>query len=155
MRLFVIGMIALLSSSVFANIEIAKFDDPKMEQHYKQLINELRCLVCQNQNLADSNAELAQDLRAQIYTMLQQGKSKQDVVDFMVVRYGDFVLYRPPFKLRTVVLWVGPFLFLILGMGFLVMYIRRQPGQTGIELTEEEHRQASILLDNNDKGKTE
>jgi cytochrome c-type biogenesis protein CcmH len=105
-----------------ASIEAYQFDSPQMEADYNKLIDELRCLVCQNQNLAGSDAELAQDLRRETYQMLSQGKSPQQVVDFMVERYGDFVLYRPQFKSNTYLLWLGPFLLLIC---VLVLLVRR------------------------------
>jgi cytochrome c-type biogenesis protein CcmH len=93
------------------------FDDPVQEQRYKALSAELRCLVCQNQNLADSNAELAQDLKQQLVEMIKAGRSDQEITDFMVARYGDFVLYRPPVKGVTALLWFGPGLILLLGLG--------------------------------------
>ena len=105
-----------------AAIEAYQFDSPQMEADYKKLIAELRCLVCQNQNLADSDAELAQDLRRETYEMLQQGKSPDDVMTFMVERYGDFVLYRPQFKSSTYLLWLGPFVLLVI---VLVIVVRR------------------------------
>jgi cytochrome c-type biogenesis protein CcmH len=106
----------------------------------------LRCLVCQNQNLADSNAELAQDLRAQVYQMIQSGKSDQEIIDFMVMRYGDFVLYKPPFKLKTALLWAGPFLLLIIGIGYLIIYLRRQTRKSNAGLSADEQNQANALL---------
>jgi cytochrome c-type biogenesis protein CcmH len=90
------------------------------------LAHELRCLVCQNQTLADSSAPLAVDLRNQIREQLAAGKSERDVVDFMVARYGDFVLYRPPLKASTVLLWVGPFAFLVIGFFVLARFLRRR-----------------------------
>ena len=87
-------------------------EDPALEQRVMQISNELRCLVCQNQTIADSHAELAIDLRNQVRDQLKQGKSEQEILDYMVQRYGDFVRYRPPVKLQTLVLWVGPFLLL-------------------------------------------
>lgn len=105
-----------------AAIESYEFDSPEMEADYRQLIDELRCLVCQNQNLAGSDAGLAQDLRRETYEMLQQGKSPQQVVEFMVARYGDFVLYRPQFQSNTYLLWLGPFLLLVV---VLVIVVRR------------------------------
>src|SRR5437868_464665 len=90
-------------------------DDPLLEKRVYGLASELRCLVCQNQTLADSNAPLAVDLRGQIREQLKGGKTDRDVVDYMVARYGDFVRYRPPFDARTAFLWVGPFLFAALG----------------------------------------
>lgn len=111
-----------------ATIEAHKFDTPEQEQKYKTLTHELRCLVCQNQDIADSNAELAQDLRRQTYDQVMQGKSVDEVVDYMVARYGDFVRYKPAFKPLTWMLWVGP--FLLLGAGILVVLriVRRREG---------------------------
>ena len=109
-------------ASAQAAIEAYQFDSPEMEADYKRLIDELRCLVCQNQNLSGSDADLARDLRRQTYQMLQEGKTPQQVVDFMVARYGDFVLYRPQFKSSTYLLWLGPFLLLVL---VLVLVVRR------------------------------
>src|SRR5881394_1176669 len=86
-----------------------------LERRVTDLAHELRCLVCQNQTIAESNAPLAVDLRNQIREQLAAGKSEREVVDFMVARYGDFVLYRPPFKATTILLWAGPFLFLLVG----------------------------------------
>jgi cytochrome c-type biogenesis protein CcmH len=113
-RLLLIAM--LLASPAFAA------DDPALEKRVTALAHELRCLVCQNQTLADSNAPLAVDLRNQIREQLESGKTERDVVDFMVQRYGDFVLYRPPFKASTAALWVGPFALLALGAW---LYFRR------------------------------
>ncbi len=113
---------AAFSAPAQAAIEAYQFESEQMEAEYNQLINELRCLVCQNQNLAGSDADLARDLRRETYDMLNQGKSPQQVVDFMVERYGDFVLYRPQFKSTTYLLWLGPFLLLV---GVLILLIRR------------------------------
>jgi cytochrome c-type biogenesis protein CcmH len=129
-----------------AAVQINQFSDPQHEARYKKLIDELRCLVCQNQNLADSNAELAQDLRAQVYKMIEAGDSDQEIIDFMVMRYGDFVLYKPPFKLQTALLWAGPFLLLIIGLGYLIIYLRRQASVTEANLTTDEQQQANALL---------
>ena len=107
-----------------AVIETYEFESVQMEADYKKLIDELRCLVCQNQNLSASDADLARDLRRETYDMLQQGKSPQQVVEFMVARYGDFVLYRPQFKSNTYLLWLGPFLLLSLVLYLLVRRLR-------------------------------
>ena len=112
---------------VQASIEAYQFESAQMEADYNQLINELRCLVCQNQNLAGSDADLARDLRRETYEMLSQGKSQQQVVDFMVARYGDFVLYRPQFKSTTYLLWLGPFLLLLCVLVFLVRRLKFAP----------------------------
>ena len=90
-------------------------EDPNLERRVTTLAHELRCLVCQNQTLADSNAPLAVDLRNQIREQLKAGKSEREITDFMVQRYGDFVLYRPPFKATTLLLWFGPVLILVVG----------------------------------------
>jgi cytochrome c-type biogenesis protein CcmH len=120
--------------------------DPALERRVSHLAHELRCLVCQNQSLAESNAPLAQDLRNQIREQIAAGKSDQDVVDFMVQRYGDFVLYRPPFKASTFFLWAGPFLFLVLGLFFLFRLLRnrRVPAP---QLTDAERARAAKLLE--------
>ena len=109
----------LLCSSLWAQ-------DPAIEKRVHTLSQELRCLVCQNQTIADSNAPLAVDLRNQIREQAAAGKSDRDIIGFMVARYGDFVLYRPPFKATTVVLWAGPFLFLAGGLYFLFRLLRRR-----------------------------
>ncbi len=114
----------MFSLPLHAAIEAYQFESPEMEDDYNQLIYELRCLVCQNQNLADSDADLAKDLRRETYEMLQQGKSQQEVVDFMVARYGDFVLYRPQFKSSTYLLWMGPFLLLVIVLVFVIRRLR-------------------------------
>lgn len=121
-------LIALLTVAPLlqAAVEVHQFETPEQEARYKVLIEELRCLVCQNQNLADSNAELALDLRQKTYEMVAAGKSNQEIVDYMVARYGDFVLYRPPVKTSTMLLWVGPFLILLGGISVLIVVIRRQ-----------------------------
>ena len=117
-----------------------------LDQRVNALALELRCLVCQNQTLADSNAPLAVDLRNQIREQLKAGRSEQDVVDFLVARYGDFVLYRPPFKASTVALWAGPFLILVFGAWLLIRRIRGRPA-AGPELTEAERTRAAKLLE--------
>ncbi|RMG28858.1 MAG: cytochrome c-type biogenesis protein CcmH [Gammaproteobacteria bacterium] len=109
-----------------AVIEIHQFDDPAQEALYDQLTHELRCLVCQNQNLADSHADLAKDLREEIYEMVRAGKGKQQIIDFMVQRYGDFVLYRPPVKPLTLPLWLGPFALLSLALAVYAFIVYRR-----------------------------
>jgi cytochrome c-type biogenesis protein CcmH len=97
--------------------------DPALEARMLQITAELRCLVCQNQTIADSHADLAVDLRRQVREMLQQGKTDQQVVDYMTARYGDFVLYRPPFKASTALLWIGPGAMAVLGLFLLVLIL--------------------------------
>ncbi|HEV3007785.1 MAG TPA: cytochrome c-type biogenesis protein [Burkholderiales bacterium] len=120
--------------------------DPSLEKRVAALADELRCLVCQNQTLADSNAPLAVDLRNQIREQLTKGASEREVREFMVARYGDFVLYRPPFKASTVALWAGPFILLLAGAFFLYRRItrRRVPEP---RLSQGERERAAKLLE--------
>jgi cytochrome c-type biogenesis protein CcmH len=136
---------SLLALALIAGVALAQ-PDPALEKRVAGLAHELRCLVCQNQTLAESNAPLAVDLRNQIREQLQGGASEQDVIDFMVARYGDFVLYRPPFKATTLALWLGPFLLLALGIAVLVRRLlrRRVPGP---QLSDAERARAARLLE--------
>jgi cytochrome c-type biogenesis protein CcmH len=113
---------ALMAGSAFA----AQASDPALERRVMRIANELRCLVCQNQTIADSQADLALDLRRQVREMLQRGESDARVIDFMTQRYGDFVLYRPPVKATTWLLWFGPGALLLGGLGTLVAVLRRR-----------------------------
>ena len=122
-------------------------EDPVANKRAVQLAEQLRCLVCQNQSIAESNAELAVDLRRQIREQIGQGRSDAEIVDFMVERYGDFVLYRPPFKATTLLLWFGPPLLLLLGIGVLIRYLRERRKRIEQQpLTKAERRQAQLLL---------
>ena len=116
-----------------------------LDRRVAELSQELRCLVCQNQTLAESNAPLAVDLRNQVREQLAAGKTEQDVIDFMVARYGDFVLYRPPFKASTLFLWVGPFVFLLLGAWLLVRRVGRRAPE--VSLSDEDRARAAKLLE--------
>ena len=138
MKQFLILILVTFSLNCFAAVEFKKFDTPQQEEAYTVLINELRCLVCQNQTIADSNAALAQDLRRQVYEMLQQGKTKDEIATFMTDRYGDFVLYNPPFKVKTGVLWIGPVVFLLIGIVIVVVLTRRKKPVVNTELSDEE-----------------
>lgn len=105
--------------------------DAVLDRRVKQVASQLRCLVCQNQTIADSDAELAVDLRKQARMKLAEGASDKEVLDFMVQRYGDFVLYDPPLKRSTWLLWFGPFLLLLAGLGFLSVQLHRQQSEDG------------------------
>ena len=111
-------------------------ENPQLEDRVKDLAHELRCLVCQNQTIADSNAPLALDLRNQIREQLAAGKSEQDVIDFMVARYGDFVLYRPRMTASNFLLWAAPVLLLLLGTFIGIRYIRRQSAEVDTDSPE-------------------
>ena len=122
-------------------------DNPQVEARLKTLAVELRCLVCQNQTLADSHAPLAEDLRREVREMIAKGMSDKEIIDFLVQRYGDFVLYRPPWKASTTLLWLGPFLLLIAGATGLVFALRRrQKKLSDVTLSEEEHNRVAQLL---------
>lgn len=127
MRLLVIIFLLAFASTASAAIEAYEFNTPEMEADYNRLVNELRCLVCQNQNLAGSDADLARDLRRQTYEMLVAGKTTDQVVEYMIARYGDFVLYRPQFQLNTYLLWLGPFVLLVVVLVVLVRRLRSAP----------------------------
>ena len=133
-------------------LEAFKFETKAEEQHFKDLIEELRCLVCQNQSLADSDAELAHDLRAEVYEMVQDGKSDEEIVEFLVARYGDFVLYKPPVKPSTYLLWFGPFVLLILAGGLLLRAVRRQKRTTNAEISTDERQRLDELLGKRNDG---
>ena len=107
-----------------------QFEDPEQGQLYNRLIQELRCLVCQNQNLADSNADLAEDLRRRTEEMIRQGSDYDEIVEYMVDRYGDFVLYRPPFKSSTLLLWLTPFVLLCLIVVMAILRSKRQANKS-------------------------
>lgn len=116
----------VLSLPVFAAIEAVEFDNSVTKDRYQDIIAELRCLVCQNQNLADSDAELAKDLRRKAAQMIKSGSSDEEILSYMQERYGDFVLYRPPFNSATALLWVGPFVLLFFAACFLIIRIKRR-----------------------------
>lgn len=150
MRILMIVLTLFVSVNILeAAVEVKQFASPQQEQRYKNIIEELRCLVCQNQNLAGSDAGLAQDLRKQVYKMLKAGKSDKEIMDFMVTRYGDFVLYRPPFKASTFILWVGPFIILALGLFVLIRFIVQRKNLVVTELTENDKEAIKKLLDEN------
>lgn len=108
-----------VSFSAIAAIEVHEFDTLEQEQQFKELGNTLRCPKCQNNTIADSNAELAVDLREKVYEMTKAGKSKQEIIDYMIARYGNFVTYNPPFTAATAILWLGPLSVVMLGFGFI------------------------------------
>ena len=123
-------------------------DDPVVEARLLVIAEEVRCLVCQNESLAGSRADLAQDLRREIRSLIKQGKTDKEVMDFLVSRYGDYVRYRPPVKPSTWLLWGGPFVLLAAGLAALVLFVRRRR-ITSTPLSPEEQRQAAALLGEN------
>lgn len=136
-----LGMPILAS---YANEAPAVATDPVLEKRVVALTEELRCLVCQNQTIADSHADLAIDLKNQVREKLAQGMSDKDILAYMVERYGDFVLYRPPVKSTTWLLWFGPFLFLVLGIGALIIKLKKCTSSPA--LSDAEMKRAAALL---------
>ncbi len=137
----------VLSAQCAAREAPAAADDPVLESRVVKLTSELRCLVCQNQSLADSHADLAIDLKNQVRSQMQAGKSDAEIRDYMVARYGDFVLYDPPFKSSTLLLWAGPFALLLIGFLGLAAYLRsRRSRLPVVELTSADHARAEALL---------
>lgn len=131
---------------IYAATGIYEFGDPTKEKRFKQFSHELRCLVCQNQTLADSNAELAGDLRRELYRMIQNDTSDSEIIDFMVSRYGDFVLYRPPLKTTTYFLWFGPLIFIFVGLLTLTLSIRKRKRISSTTLTPEQQQRLDRIL---------
>lgn len=152
MWVLVFALVSPLAAQA-GGIEVHSFDDATQEARYKRLIAELRCLVCQNQNLADSNAELAQDLRRKTYELVKSGKSDEEIVDFMVQRYGEFVLYRPPLNTTTALLWIGPFIIFGIGIALLVNLIRRRRRQAVDVVTDDRLDRARTLLEQDEISK--
>lgn len=157
MKLFKLALLALVimgtSIPAMAGVDALAFKDQAQEQRYRKLAEELRCLVCQNQSLADSNADLAHDLRVELLRQINQDKSDQEIIDYLVSRYGDFVRYKPPLKESTWLLWFGPFLILLAAL-FAAMRVMRSRDHAeapqSISNAEAERLQA-LLKDNNKK----
>jgi cytochrome c-type biogenesis protein CcmH len=138
-------LLTVSAASAFT-LEEFTFDDPVRAEAFRELIEEIRCLVCQNESLAGSQAELAQDLREEVYRMFQEGKSRDEIVDFLVARYGDFVLYDPPLKPATYALWFGPFLFIGIGAIFLIRTLLQKRQSRDRELSDEERQRLQELI---------
>ena len=141
---------ALLLSVVSAAAKEATpmAEDPEIEARLIKLSSDMRCLVCQNQSLADSDSDFANDLRREMRVMIKQGKTDAEIVDFMVQRFGDFVLFRPPMKMTTALLWFGPFLLLVIGGGALIITLKRRRGRVDeTPLSDQDIRRAEQLLD--------
>jgi cytochrome c-type biogenesis protein CcmH len=144
-----VAVIVLLGSGgAVAVIENHEFDDDQLRQRYQLLSAELRCPKCQNQNIADSNAPIAADLREQLYQQLHEGRTDQQIVDYMVQRYGEFVLYRPRWNSVTLVLWLAPLILLGLALWVLLASLRNNRSQAAAKgLTEAEQRRLDDLLE--------
>jgi cytochrome c-type biogenesis protein CcmH len=142
----------LVSSLAFAAIETYDFSDEQGQKRYHQLIEELRCPKCQNQNIADSNAPIAQDLRREVHRMIEEGESDNNIVSFMVERYGDFVIYRPRFDSSTFLLWFGPLVVAVLGMVVILLMVRNTRKRTSDSvLSSAEQQRLDQLLNDQEK----
>lgn len=148
-RRFLLFLVCILAApmSLAAEGGIAQpLGDPAIEARVNKLAEELRCLTCMGQSIADSQSSFSTDMKREIRSMIGAGKSDKEIVDFMVQRYGDFVLYRPPVKSTTWLLWGGPFVLLAVALGFLVIKLRKRRNQQSVQLSEQEHREAATLL---------
>ncbi|MES9970404.1 MAG: cytochrome c-type biogenesis protein [Candidatus Thiodiazotropha sp.] len=159
MRVFVLTLFLLLALAPItqaATLADYSFDEPDKAEDFRDIIEEMRCLVCQNESLAGSNAELAVDLRNEIYEMMKNGQEKQDIIDFMVARYGDFVLYSPPLKPTTYPIWFGPLIVFLIGGVVLFRILKRKSVTQETELSaEEEQRLNRLLNQSNDQRDTD
>lgn len=150
-RIFIL-MLLLAACTGWAKEAAPLADDPVVEQRLIAISDEMRCLVCQNESLSGSRSELAQDLRRELRNQIRQGRTDAEIRDFMVSRYGDFVLYRPPVKPTTIALWAGPFVLMVAGVIVLLVYLRRRNRALDRnELTEDESKRAQALLREDDK----
>ncbi|MBC6487296.1 cytochrome c-type biogenesis protein [Aeromonas hydrophila] len=158
MRMFIASLLLLAglggAGQALAAIDVYTFDSDAQEQTFRELTKELRCPKCQNQDIADSNAGLAKDLRDKTYQMVREGKDKQEVVDYMVARYGNFILYNPPLMASTLILWLGPLLVIVTGVVMVVVRSRRRPAAAtpaDSALSAEEQRRLAALLKEEEK----
>ncbi|HHQ6601706.1 TPA: cytochrome c-type biogenesis protein [Serratia fonticola] len=154
MRLITLLVAALLSWSAAAAIDTYKFNSVEQEQQYRELTEQLRCPKCQNNSIADSNAIIAADMRTKVYELMMQGQDKQQVIDYMVARYGNFVTYEPPLTPATLILWVGPLLFVLIGGAVVILRThQRRAGVVNEEFSEQEQQRLAALLKETDRKK--
>jgi cytochrome c-type biogenesis protein CcmH len=150
MNKLIFALLLLLPASAFAGEAKDLAQDPVVEKRMIGLAENLRCLVCQNESLASSHAELAEDLRREVREQIRMGKSDKEILDYLVARYGDFVLYDPPVKSYTVLLWFGPFALFLVGGGILFYQVRkRRETVPDAQLTDEAAKRAEALLNDN------
>ena len=152
MRAFIAAVLLAFSGVAMAQADEIANPDPAVEARLKNLGEELRCLVCQNQTIADSNAPLALDLRNQIRVQVKHGKSDDEIRAYMTQRYGDFVLYKPPFKATTAVLWIGPFALVAVGVLVFLFLVRRRKPAADAPVTQRRGEIAALLEETEDPG---
>ncbi len=137
----------MLAWGAHATIDTYEFKSEQQEQQYRELTEQLRCPKCQNNSIADSNAIIASDMRLKVYELMQEGKDKQQVIDYMVARYGNFVTYEPPLTPATLILWLGPLLFVLVGGVVILMRTRqRKADSTTTDFSEQEQKRLQSLL---------
>lgn len=152
MKYLLILLFTLMPAFAHAGEAKDMAEDPVLEQRMIGLAEKLRCLVCQNESLASSHAELAEDLRREVREQMQKGMTDQEIIDYLVSRYGDFVLYDPPVKTSTLVLWYGPFALLLIGAGVLAYQLRKRRSQiTEPQLSDADALRAAELLEQSDQ----
>jgi cytochrome c-type biogenesis protein CcmH len=150
MKYWLLALTMWLATPLWAAEAVPVGNDPVIEQRMVNLAQDLRCLVCQNETLAGSHAELAEDLRKDIRQQMKQGKSDKEVVKYLTDRYGDFVLYKPPFRSYTLLLWFGPFLFLLGGVAIWYFTLKKRRGLQPVDqVSAAALKQAADLLDKN------
>ena len=152
--LFVLFLITLIELPLgWTKEAVPVAENPEIEKRMIALSEDLRCLVCQNESLAGSRSDFAKDIRREIREQLMANKSNKEITDFLVARYGDFVLYRPPVRTNTMLLWFGPFIFLLIGAGILVMYLKQRRKLLNVNpLTEEQLAKAENILKKSNNG---
>ncbi len=145
-KALVLAFLLLVGGTGWAKEAAPAAEDPQLEQRMMAMAAELRCLVCQGQSVANSDADLAKDMRNLMREKLREGQNERDIIEFMVARYGDFVLWRPPFKATTLLLWLGPLLLVAAGLFALFRRLARERAEGEIELSEADHARAATLL---------
>ncbi|WP_261108515.1 cytochrome c-type biogenesis protein CcmH [Serratia quinivorans] len=156
MRLMTLVFTLLLSWSAAAAIDTYQFKSVEQEQQYRELTEQLRCPKCQNNSIADSNAIIAADMRTKVYELMMQGQSKPQIIDYMVARYGNFVTYEPPLTPATLILWVGPLLFVLIGGAVVILRTRRRragAANANDEFSVQEQQRLAALLKETDRKK--
>ena len=136
MRILVIFLLFIVSGSLHAEDQRFPFSNPEQVEQFRKLTEELRCLVCQNQSLADSDAELANDLRKKVYELMDEGKTNDEIIEELVARYGEFVLYRPRLNVQTYLLWFAPIILVLIGIIAIVIMMRRRSDSIDVKETD-------------------
>lgn len=152
LALLVVPGVLWMPDSLPARVEAVRFETAQQESLYSGLIGELRCLVCANQSLSDSNSDLAEDLRGKVRDMVGRGQGRDEIVDYMVTRYGEYVLYRPRFSPANFFLWLAPFAAALAGLGFVVVMATRKPRRRPAPYSAAQLQKAASLLEDEDEG---